>query len=102
MGNSKLANGCQVPSQTTQATVADGMLAKVPGQYVEEAAMQLPPAIAGGPEHGEAEIDAGHAGRVRIFYEVKTARRGKHSHRFWAAYRAEPVHGAWDTDNRQT
>jgi hypothetical protein len=36
-------------------------------------------------------IDAGHAGRVRIFYRKQKAKRGKFSHWFWAAKRAEKV-----------
>ncbi|CAG9172332.1 hypothetical protein CURE108131_23285 [Cupriavidus respiraculi] len=94
MGNSKLANGCQVP--TGPAPDADGLLSRVPGQHVAEASLTLPDPAPG--QHAEAEIDAGHVGRVRIFFEVKTARRGKHSHQFWAAYRAEPIHGGWDSD----
>ncbi|CAG9172984.1 hypothetical protein CURE108131_21135 [Cupriavidus respiraculi] len=104
MGNSKLANGCQAASGTDApaAPSLNGILAQVPGDYVAAASLTLAPPTAAGPLHQEVEVDAGHVGRVRLFFEQKVARRGRHSHRFWAAYRAEPVHGAWDSDTRQT
>lgn len=104
MGNSKLANGCQFPTRQPRpaAPASNGILAQVPGDVIAVAGQRLPPPTHTGPEHQEVEIDAGHVGRVRLFFERKTARRAKHSHMFWSAYRAEPVHGGWDSDNRQT
>ncbi|WP_279615823.1 hypothetical protein [Cupriavidus alkaliphilus] len=34
-------------------------------------------------------IDAGYLGTVRLFVEKKLARHNRHSHYYWAAYRAE-------------
>jgi hypothetical protein len=100
MGNSKLANGCQAASHP--GALADpslnGILPQVPGDCIAEASLQLAQPTLAGPLHQEVEIDAGHVGRVRLFFERKTARRGRHSHQFWAAYRAEPVYGSWDSD----
>lgn len=69
----------------------NGILGQVPGQYVSEGSKGLP-----NPEKAEdreypAEIDAGHAGRVRIIYKRQIAKKGKHSHYFWLAHRAERV-----------
>lgn len=103
MRNSTRANGCQHRvASAAPAPAANGILAQVPGHYVAAASGQLPPPRLDGPEHQEVEIDAGHVGRVQLFFERKTARRAKHSHQFWIAYRAELVHGDWDTDTRQT
>lgn len=104
MGNSKLVNGCQLPSSnpTPRATAKAGILTYVGGHKVAEAMQTLPPPTRTGPEHAEAEVDTEYQGRVRIFFERRTARHHKHSHVFWAAYRAEPVHGAWDSDAGQT
>ncbi|MVW72118.1 hypothetical protein [Bordetella sp. 15P40C-2] len=69
----------------------NGILARVPGQFVAQASHILPPPeLADDGEH-QAEIDAGHAGRVRIYYKRQRAKRGKHSHWFWVAVRAEPA-----------
>jgi hypothetical protein len=104
MGNSKLANGCQHPSATPTARSCPekGILAYVPGDIISEAGKQLPAPDPFGPEHSEVEIDARHAGRVRIFFELGKVRHHKHSHWYWKAYRAEPVHGDWDSDASQT
>jgi hypothetical protein len=37
------------------------------------------------------EIDAGHAGRVRLYFRKQKLKRAKHSHWFWLAQRAERV-----------
>ncbi|CUK22871.1 hypothetical protein ACOTF7_01180 [Achromobacter xylosoxidans] len=37
------------------------------------------------------EIDAGHAGRVRLTFRRQKARRAKHMHWFWLAKRADRV-----------
>lgn len=69
----------------------NGILAEVPGQYVAQASLTLPPAAAAEDREYPVEIDAGHAGRVRIFYRKQKAKRGKFSHWFWQARRAEKV-----------
>lgn len=104
MGNSKLANGCQLPSSNGAPRVSPeaGILAYVGGHKVVEAMRSLPEPTRTGPEHAEAEVNTEYHGRVRIFFERRTARHHKHSHVFWSAYRAEPVHGAWDSDAGQT
>lgn len=69
----------------------NGILAEVPGQYVAQAAQTLPPAVTAEDRDYDVVIDAGHAGRVRLFYRKQKARRGKFSHWFWLAHRAERV-----------
>lgn len=103
MGNSKLANRCHIPSSAAPAVPAsNGILAKVPGQFIAKASNSLQPPDPFGPAHGEVEIEAGHVGRVRIFFELRKIRHHKHSHWTWSAYRAEPVHGGWDSDQTQS
>ncbi|SEK00163.1 hypothetical protein [Achromobacter sp. NFACC18-2] len=69
----------------------NGILEQVPGQYVGEALKTLPPAATAEDREYPVEIDAGHAGRVRIFFRKQKAKRGKFSHWFWVAKRAERV-----------
>jgi hypothetical protein len=69
----------------------NGILGLVPGEYIALASRSLPdPATAQILEH-QVEIDAGHAGRVRLFIHRMKASRGEHSHFYWSAYRAEAV-----------
>ncbi len=51
---------------------------------------EKPAAIAEDREY-PVEIDAGHVGRVRIFFLKQKAKRGKFSSWFWVAQRAEQV-----------
>ncbi|MDQ1759033.1 hypothetical protein DAI43_15500 [Achromobacter xylosoxidans] len=67
----------------------NGILEQVPGQYVAQAKQSLPPAATAEDREYPVEIDAGHAGLVRIFYRKQKAKRGKFSHWFWVAVRAE-------------
>jgi len=67
----------------------NGILAEVPGQYVAEAQLSLPPAATAEDRTYEIVIDAGHAGRVRLFARRKKVRHNKHSHWFWSVFRAE-------------
>jgi len=67
------------------------ILSRVPGEYVSRASKDLPFAELAENREYAAEIDAGHAGRVRIIYKRQIARRGKHSHYFWLAHWAEQV-----------
>ncbi|MDF3837174.1 hypothetical protein P3W85_30085 [Cupriavidus basilensis] len=94
MGNSKSAFGCQIPSPATgqkQGDARNGILASVRGDYVASALASLPaPTLDGIAEH-QVVIDAGPVGRVRLYVERKTARRGKYSHCYWSDYRAEAV-----------
>lgn len=72
----------------------NGILASVGGQYVAHGSQPLPdPETAERREHS-VELDAGHIGRVRIFYEPKQVRHHKHSHWYWRACRAESVETA--------
>lgn len=103
MGNSKLANGCQVASSPAPlAAASNGILGQVPGHIIAQASQHLSAPDPFGPVHTEVEIDAYHLGLVRLFFELKKVRHHKHSHWIWSAYRAEPVHGGWDSDTRQT
>ncbi|ASC63590.1 hypothetical protein B9P52_04465 [Achromobacter denitrificans] len=69
----------------------NGILEQVPGQYVAQASHTLPPAATAEDRDYDVVIDAGHAGRVRLFFRKQKARRGKFSHWFWLAKRAEAV-----------
>lgn len=67
----------------------NGILEQVPGLHVSEAKQSLPPAATADDRDYPVEIDAGHAGRVRLFFLKQKAKRGKFSHWFWVAVRAE-------------
>jgi len=67
----------------------NGILEQVPGPYVAQASLTLPPAATAEDRDYDVVIDAGHAGRVRLFFRKQKARRAKHSHWFWQAKRAE-------------
>lgn len=69
----------------------NGILEQVQGQYVAEAIKTLPPAVTAEDRDHLVEIDAGHAGRVRLTFRKQKAKRGKFSHWFWRASRAEQV-----------
>ena len=69
----------------------NGILEQVQGQYVAAAIKTLPPATAAEDRDHLVEIDAGHAGRVRLTFRKQKAKRGKFSHWFWQAKRADPA-----------
>lgn len=69
----------------------NGILEQVPGQYVAQAALTLPPATTAEDRDYPVEIDAGHAGLVRVIFRRQKARRAKHTHWFWLARRADAV-----------
>ncbi|MCY1507539.1 hypothetical protein D9M68_418200 [compost metagenome] len=57
----------------------NGILEQVGGPYVAEAIKSLPPAAAAEDRDYIVETDAGHAGRVRLFFRKQKAKRGKFS-----------------------
>lgn len=69
----------------------NGILAEVGGQYVSEAGKTLPAAATAEDRDYPVEIEAGHAGQVRIYFRRQKLKRAKHSHWFWLAQRAEWV-----------
>ncbi|CUI64776.1 hypothetical protein O9570_01415 [Achromobacter xylosoxidans] len=69
----------------------NGILEQAPGSYVARAALTLPPAVTAEDHDYAVEIDAGHAGLVRISFRRQKARRNKTSHWFWSARRADAV-----------
>lgn len=69
----------------------NGILQQVGGQYIAEAIQTLPPAITAEARDHFVEINAGHAGRVRLTFRKQKAKRAKHSHWFWSAKRAEKL-----------
>ncbi|RDK06453.1 hypothetical protein DN412_31180 [Cupriavidus lacunae] len=94
MGNSHRASKCHLRGDSLNEPPvlgANGILARIPGQYVSAALGLLPPAASTLARHQEIEMDAGPAGRVRFFAEKMRARHHRHSHYFWSVYRAEPV-----------
>lgn len=68
----------------------NGILASVPGQSIAAALESLPPAATTEADQ-IVEIKADHIGPVRIDVIRRKAKHGKHSHWYWAAYRAEAV-----------
>ncbi|CUJ79884.1 hypothetical protein [Achromobacter sp. 2789STDY5608628] len=66
----------------------NGILEQVPGQYVAQAALTLPPAATAEDRDYPVEIDAG---LVRITFRRQKTRRNKTSHWFWSARRADAV-----------
>lgn len=69
----------------------NGILERVPGPYVAQAARTLPPAATAEGRDYTVEIDAGHAGRVQLTFRKQKAKRVKHMHWFWSAKRADAV-----------
>lgn len=69
----------------------NGILEHVGDQYVAQAILSLPPAVTAEDREYEVVVDAGHAGTVRLLFRKQKAKRGKHSHWFWLARRAERV-----------
>ncbi|KAA5926345.1 hypothetical protein F1536_12390 [Achromobacter xylosoxidans] len=69
----------------------NGILEQVPGQYVAQASHTLPLAATAEDRDYTVEIDAGHAGRVRLTFRRQKAKRAKRTHWFWSAKRAERV-----------
>ena len=69
----------------------NGILEQVPGPSISQASQTLPPATTAEDRDYPVEIDAGHAGHVRIFFRKQKAKRGKFSHWFWVAVRAERI-----------
>ncbi|WP_419342823.1 hypothetical protein ACM1PE_07095 [Achromobacter sp. PD1] len=67
----------------------NGILEQVPGPFVSQAKQALPQVGTAEDRDYDAVVDAGHVGRVRIFFRKQKAKRGKFSHWFWVAVRAE-------------
>ena len=98
MGNSKLANRCHLPSGESPAAPAPlngDILGKVRGDQVAAALQTLPPPTHLSPVTAVVLYEVEGIGLVEISVERLQARRGKHSHYFWCATRAERV----DTTN---
>ncbi|CAB3952641.1 hypothetical protein [Achromobacter piechaudii] len=67
----------------------NGILEQIPGPFIAQASQTLPPAATAEERDYEVVIDAGHVGPVRLFFRKQKAKRGKFSHWFWRAHRAE-------------
>ena len=70
---------------------ANGILEHVPGPFVSQGRQALPAVETAEDRDYAVEIDAGHVGLVRLFFRKQKAKRGKFSHWFWVAVRAEHV-----------
>ncbi|KWR88743.1 hypothetical protein [Cupriavidus sp. IDO] len=90
MGNSKNASGCQFPSGTAQADAGNGILAQIRGDIISDVKRLLPPPTTEG-QRQEVLMEVDGIGPVRFYAQVNKVRHHKHSHLYWAAYRAEPV-----------
>lgn len=74
MGNSHLASKCHLRGDSLNeppVAGANGILARIPGQYVSAVLSLLPPAALTQELHQEVEMDAGPAGKVRFFVKSK-------------------------------
>ncbi|MFY4037979.1 hypothetical protein ACOTJL_19715 [Achromobacter xylosoxidans] len=69
----------------------NGILERVQGTYVAQAALTLPPAATAEDRDYPVEINAGHAGLVRLTFRRQKSRHGKRTHWFWLAKRADRV-----------
>jgi hypothetical protein len=67
----------------------NGILARVPGQYVGQGSNGLPDPETATDQELTATVDAGWAGVVTITYRRQLAKHRKHSHWYWRAVRAE-------------
>ncbi|CAM4226387.1 hypothetical protein GCM10027287_17710 [Bordetella muralis] len=72
-----------------EAPNENGILAKVPGEYLDEARQSLPPVDLAEDRIYEAVVAAGHLGPIRVQFRRHKARHHKHSHWFWSAFKAE-------------
>lgn len=71
----------------------NGILEQIQGGLVAQAALTRPPAITSDDRNHPVEIDAGHAGLVRITFRRQKTRRAKRTRWFWSAKRAVAVLG---------
>lgn len=92
MGNPSIrlgaSNGPAPPS-------TNGILARVPGQFISAGSKQLPPA--GAHEQAERQTvlpDVPDLGAVRITYRLNRYKHGRSWHWHWVAVRADPDNGA--------
>ena len=69
----------------------NGILAHIRGAIIADGSKQLPDAELAEDVLQPVEIDAGDPGRVRIYYQRQRVKKGKHSHWFWLAVKAEKV-----------
>lgn len=74
----------------------NGILARVPGEYIAQAGRSLPDPATAPDEQMRVEIDAGWAGRVRLTFTKFRYRRpkAKASSVFWNCKHAEAVEPA--------
>lgn len=69
----------------------NGILARIPGQYVADALKTLPSPEDSLDDLLETEIDVPDIGRVRFVAERNHSKRGKFVYYFWSAKRATLV-----------
>jgi hypothetical protein len=71
----------------------NGILARVPSQYIAQASKSLPDPACAVDDEMSVEIDAAWAGRVRLTFRKRrySRPRGKTSYAAWLCHRAEPV-----------
>jgi hypothetical protein len=73
--------------------VGNGILSRVPGEYIGAASQSLPAAVSAPDQVMSVEIDAGWLGRVRLTFEKHKYHRpkGKFSAVSWSCKHAELV-----------
>jgi len=78
------------------AVAGNGILARVPGQYIAQGCLSLPNPLSTTAEELTAEVDAGWAGRVLLTFTKYRYRRSKDktSSVIWLCRRADPVEPA--------
>lgn len=95
MGNSKLASRCHIPSgETPSASLSpndNGILARIRGDLVSQALRTLPAPSVTSPATAAVIMEVEGIGTVQFSVARKLAKRGKHSHYYWSAERAERI-----------
>lgn len=67
----------------------NGILTKVPGEYVAQGAQSLPDPATATADTMIVALDAGWVGPVCITYRRQLAQHRKHTHWYWHAVRAD-------------
>lgn len=69
----------------------NGILARVPGQFVADSIAMLPDPDTAEDRPYEVVIDADYVGTVRLFARRQYTQHGRFGRWFWVVYRAEPA-----------
>jgi hypothetical protein len=71
--------------------VSENILARINGEELGRAVLKLPDVTAHEAETVVAEFNAANVGKVRVLFRKFHHKRGRSSHTFWLAARAERI-----------